>query len=187
MTEHTSEIASLRQRIELEEAAAVWGLYGPAIVASHESITARMERAAEHILHLVEAGKHEEAFALMNMPAWGVEERSVDVGDATDESYFGSFQPVLLDFPRAELDVLCRFLLDALCLGLLPLLDFVRFWSIASPEVLLSTGRIWYTGPSPGTMPYRTPACGFRQAQRYPRSPCAGAGRLPKEADETPA
>jgi hypothetical protein len=81
MTEHTSEIASLRQRIELEEAAAVWGLYGPAIVASHESITARMERAAEHILHLVEAGKHEEAFALMNMPAWGVEERSVDVGD----------------------------------------------------------------------------------------------------------
>ena len=76
MIEHKSEIAYLRQRIDLQEEAAVRGLYGPAVVASHESITARMERAAEHLLQLAEAGRYEEAFSLMNTQAWGVEERS---------------------------------------------------------------------------------------------------------------
>ena len=79
MSESKSEIANLRLRIELEEEAAQRGLCGPAIVASHESIAARMERGAERILQLIEAGKHEEALALMNTEMWGVEESSESV------------------------------------------------------------------------------------------------------------
>ena len=44
-----SDIARLRRRIALEEDAARLGLTGLAIVASHEIITARMERGAERI------------------------------------------------------------------------------------------------------------------------------------------
>ena len=73
MTENKSEIACLLQRIELEEEAAQRGLYGLAIVASHELITARMERGAERILQLIEEGKQAEAVALMNTETWGVE------------------------------------------------------------------------------------------------------------------
>ena len=61
------------QRIELEEEAARWGLYGLAVVASHEIITARMERGAERILRLITEGKHDEAVVLMNTETWGVE------------------------------------------------------------------------------------------------------------------
>ncbi len=144
MTENKSEIAYLRQCIELQEKAAMRGMYGPAIVASHESITVRMERAAEHLLQLVEAGKHEEVFALMNMQAWGVEERSEYVGGDTASYHFGPFQPFILDFPLKELQVLYRFLLDALCLDLPPLLDFVGFWSIALSDALLSTTMLLF-------------------------------------------
>jgi hypothetical protein len=73
MIENKSEIACLLQRIELEEEAARRGLYGFAVVASHEIITARMERGAEHILRLITEGKHDEAVALMNTETWGVE------------------------------------------------------------------------------------------------------------------
>jgi hypothetical protein len=66
MTGNKSEIACLLQRIELKEEAAQRGLYGLAIVASHELITARMERGAERILQLITEGKHDEAVALMN-------------------------------------------------------------------------------------------------------------------------
>ncbi len=68
-----SDIARLRQRIALEEEAAQRGLYGLAIVASHELITARAERGAERILRLITEGKHDEAVALMNTETWGVE------------------------------------------------------------------------------------------------------------------
>jgi hypothetical protein len=73
MTENKSEIACLLQRIELEEQSAQWGLYGLAIMASHELITARMERGAERILRLITEGKHDEAVALMSTESWGVE------------------------------------------------------------------------------------------------------------------
>ncbi len=73
MIENKSEIACLLQRIELEEEAAQRGLYGFAVVASHEIITARMERGAERILRLITEGKHDEAVALMNTETWGVE------------------------------------------------------------------------------------------------------------------
>jgi len=73
MIENKSEIACLLQRIELEEEAAQRGLYGFAVVASHEIITARMELGAECILRLITEGKHDEAVALMNTESWGVE------------------------------------------------------------------------------------------------------------------
>jgi hypothetical protein len=83
MTENKSEIACLLQRIELEEEAAQRGLYGFAVVASHELITARMERGAERILRLITEGKHDEAVALMNTEMWGVEveEEQAGAGD----------------------------------------------------------------------------------------------------------
>ncbi len=67
-----SEVAYFRQQQALREEAARRGLYGLAIVASHELITARMERGAERILQLVQEGKHAEAIALMNTETWGV-------------------------------------------------------------------------------------------------------------------
>ena len=70
-----SDIARLRRRIALEEEAARLGLTGLAIVASHEIITARMERGAERILQLIEEGKQAEAVALMNTETWGIEEQ----------------------------------------------------------------------------------------------------------------
>ena len=68
-----SEVAYFRQRQASEEEAARWGLYGLAVVASHEIITARMELGAEHILRLITEGKQDEAVALMNTETWGVE------------------------------------------------------------------------------------------------------------------
>ena len=44
--EHRSEVARLRQQIELEYEAAMRGLTGTAITAPHEFITARLERIA---------------------------------------------------------------------------------------------------------------------------------------------
>ena len=71
--ENRSDVARLRRRIAMEEEAAQWGLYGFAVVASHELITARMELGAERILRLITEGKHDEAVALMNTETWGVE------------------------------------------------------------------------------------------------------------------
>ena len=68
-----SDVAHLRRRIAMEEEAAQRGLYGFAVVASHEIITARMELGAERILRLITEGKHDEAVALMNTETWGVE------------------------------------------------------------------------------------------------------------------
>lgn len=61
-----SEVADFRRQEALREEAALWGLSGFAISASHASITARMERGAERILRLIEAGRHEDARALLN-------------------------------------------------------------------------------------------------------------------------
>jgi hypothetical protein len=71
---HQSEIARLMQQITRENEAAQQGLNGLARVASHESINARMQRSAEHILSLIEAGKHEEALTLLQAETWCAEE-----------------------------------------------------------------------------------------------------------------
>jgi hypothetical protein len=61
-----SEVVYFREQQALSEEAARRGLSGFAVCATHESITARMERGAERILRLIEAGRHEDAQALMN-------------------------------------------------------------------------------------------------------------------------
>ena len=70
MTTNQSEVARLREQLALEEQASRWGLYGPAIVATHASNTVRMQQGAERILGLFHEGKHEEAEALMNTDYW---------------------------------------------------------------------------------------------------------------------
>lgn len=59
-----SEIARFREQQAAEEQAAHNGLYGPAIVSSHEVIIARMEQGGEYLLQLQREGRDEEAFAL---------------------------------------------------------------------------------------------------------------------------
>ena len=74
MQENKSQVARFRQQQALEEEAAQQGLYGLAVVARHDLITARMERGAERILQLIKEGRHEEAQALMETETWGAEE-----------------------------------------------------------------------------------------------------------------
>jgi hypothetical protein len=68
-----SEVATFREQQALQEQAARRGLYGLAMVASHEAITVRMERGAQRIVRLFEEGKPQEAIALMETRAWGLE------------------------------------------------------------------------------------------------------------------
>lgn len=75
-----SDIARFRREQALREQAAQQGLYGMAAVAMHASITARVQRGAEYLLTLLEAGRHEEVVSLMETPAWGVEIESSDLG-----------------------------------------------------------------------------------------------------------
>jgi hypothetical protein len=56
-----SEVARIRQQIDLQREAAIRGLHAPAIVANHQTITARMERMTVHLLALERAGLHKEA------------------------------------------------------------------------------------------------------------------------------
>src|SRR5260370_38594431 len=72
--ENGSAIARLRRRIALEEEAARLGLTGLAIVASHEIITARMERGAERIPQLIEEGKPTEELRVRESETRGTEE-----------------------------------------------------------------------------------------------------------------
>lgn len=67
----TSLVASFRERQSAEEASARLGLSSPAVVASHEVMNARTTRGAARILHLVEQGKHAEAWICLNLPDWG--------------------------------------------------------------------------------------------------------------------
>ncbi|HZR38729.1 MAG TPA: hypothetical protein VFB12_01340 [Ktedonobacteraceae bacterium] len=68
-----SEVAKFREQQALQEQAVQQGIHGLAIVANHESITARMERSAEYLLKLLEEGKHKEVALLMETPTWGLE------------------------------------------------------------------------------------------------------------------
>lgn len=70
MSETLSEVAYFRKQQALCEEAAKRGLSGFAISASHESITARMERGAKRILRLIDEGRHEEALTLLNSDQW---------------------------------------------------------------------------------------------------------------------
>jgi hypothetical protein len=70
------EVARLMQQIAAEEEAARRGLYGLAMVARHELITARMTRGAERVLRLIEEGRHAEAQALLNTDDWCEKETS---------------------------------------------------------------------------------------------------------------
>ena len=78
-----SEVATFREQQALQEQAAQQGMYGLAIVASHETITARMERGAERLLQLIQEGKHEEVVILMETPTWGLEEETVSCHSMT--------------------------------------------------------------------------------------------------------
>lgn len=69
----TSEVARAMRQIDLELEAAERGLHGFAITARHDFINARMQRQGEHILRLIDEGKHEEAQLLMNSDDWGSE------------------------------------------------------------------------------------------------------------------
>jgi hypothetical protein len=62
----TSEVALFRQQQAAEEEAAFLGLYGPAAVAQHDSILARMQQGATTLIRLFEEGRDKEAYALWN-------------------------------------------------------------------------------------------------------------------------
>lgn len=69
MTE--SEVAAFRERQALQEQAARDGLDGLAVVGTHETVTARMQQGAEHILALFQAGRTAEAeAAMMSQNGW---------------------------------------------------------------------------------------------------------------------
>ena len=69
-----SEVVRFIEQQALQEQAAFLGLYGPAAVARHESIIARMDRGAELLLQLLQEGKHEEVAILMETTSWALEE-----------------------------------------------------------------------------------------------------------------
>jgi hypothetical protein len=70
----SSEITYLRQQLQLQHEAADSGLSGLASgAAKHNFIEARATRGADHILQLIQEGKHKEAFFLMELPDWGEE------------------------------------------------------------------------------------------------------------------
>jgi hypothetical protein len=73
-----SDITRFREQQALEEESARLALTGYAITARHDFITARAQRGAEHILRLIDEGKHEEAQALMNTDNWGVKDEQQD-------------------------------------------------------------------------------------------------------------
>jgi hypothetical protein len=60
-----SEIARLREQIELECQAAKQGLQGLAVVASHDSINARMERLWDYRQELAQEVGEQEATKIM--------------------------------------------------------------------------------------------------------------------------
>jgi hypothetical protein len=70
-----SEVARVMRQIDQEREAAERGMHGFAITARHDFINARMQRGGEYILQLIEAGRHEEAQALMNTENWGTGEK----------------------------------------------------------------------------------------------------------------
>ena len=67
-----SDVAHLRQQLQLKHEAAERGLSGLASgAAKHDFIEARATRGAEYILQLIQERKHKEAVLLMESPDWG--------------------------------------------------------------------------------------------------------------------
>ncbi len=73
MEENKSEVTQFREQQALHERAAQQGLYGLAVVANHNSITARLHRGAARILNLMHEGKVQEAIRVMDQPDWGAD------------------------------------------------------------------------------------------------------------------
>jgi hypothetical protein len=71
-----SEITRMRQQIDQEHEAAIHGLLGPAVVASHTCVEARLTRGANRILDLFEQQQFSEALHLMEHASWGEEDSS---------------------------------------------------------------------------------------------------------------
>jgi hypothetical protein len=82
MSEILSEVAYFRQQQALIEESAQLGLSGFAITATHELITARMQRCGERALRLIDEGKHEEALAILNTVNWGADEHEISAEQA---------------------------------------------------------------------------------------------------------
>jgi len=59
-----SEIAQFREQQRLEEASALLGLFGPAAVAQHAAINARMKPHVDEVAKLFQEGRDDEAFEL---------------------------------------------------------------------------------------------------------------------------
>jgi hypothetical protein len=76
--EQGSEVACIMRQIDLELEAAQRGLHGFAATARHDFINARMQRGGEHLLRLIDEGKHEEAQALMNADNWEIKGQEKD-------------------------------------------------------------------------------------------------------------
>ncbi len=70
-----SHVSQFRETCEQAHEGAKQGLGGIAIVASHKSITARMQRGAERILHLIAQGRHQQAQALLCSEGWNSDEQ----------------------------------------------------------------------------------------------------------------
>jgi hypothetical protein len=65
------------QQIEEERVAAMRGLLGPAVVASHACIEARITQGANHILDLIKRERVSEAMLLMEQSDWGEQDSIV--------------------------------------------------------------------------------------------------------------
>jgi hypothetical protein len=65
-----SEIVRFRKQQTQAEQAATLGLSGYAITSPHAMIEKRMEQGAVHLQHLMDAGRYDEAFALMETDDW---------------------------------------------------------------------------------------------------------------------
>ncbi len=77
-----SEVAHFRQQQGLHEQAAQQGLSGVAVIATHASITARMEQGAKRILDLIHEGRHQEAHTLLFAENWNHDDPEETVTDA---------------------------------------------------------------------------------------------------------
>lgn len=75
MQENKSKVTQFRKQQALVNEAVQQGLSGFAVVANHESITARLQRGTDCILHLIAQGRHQEAQALLCSEGWNSDEQ----------------------------------------------------------------------------------------------------------------
>ena len=67
----SSEVTRTRQQIDQEHESALRGLLGPAVVARHAFIEARLNHRANRILALIESHRVSDAMLLMEHESWG--------------------------------------------------------------------------------------------------------------------